>query len=135
MAPQPQPRTIQTPWGSFTPAVDLAPLVYLLVLYGLVYGVHMGVGGPKKDMAVLMTLNNNGQAITLSRKLADQGAMVVLNGRDATTLAARQSDIEAAGGRAAIAGAGIPCGSSACGPELQRSSRSLLANSWFCSRQ
>ena len=34
------------------------------VLYGLVYGVHLGVGGPKKDMAVLMTLNNNGQAIT-----------------------------------------------------------------------
>jgi nitrate/nitrite transport system substrate-binding protein len=45
------------------------------VLYGLVYGVHLGVGGPKKDMAVLMTLNNNGQAITLSRKLADKGAV------------------------------------------------------------
>jgi nitrate/nitrite transport system substrate-binding protein len=45
------------------------------VLYGLVYGVHMGVGGPKKDMAVLMTLNNNGQAITLSKKLADKGAV------------------------------------------------------------
>ena len=43
------------------------------VLYGLVYGVHLGVGGPKKDMAVLMTLNNNGQAITLSNKLKDQG--------------------------------------------------------------
>ncbi|MEQ1808075.1 MAG: CmpA/NrtA family ABC transporter substrate-binding protein, partial [Burkholderiaceae bacterium] len=47
------------------------------VLYGLVYGVHLGVGGPKKDMAVLMTLNNNGQAITLSKKLADQGAVDV----------------------------------------------------------
>jgi len=45
------------------------------VLYGLVYGVHLGIGGPKKDMAVLMTLNNNGQAITLSKKLADQGAV------------------------------------------------------------
>ena len=43
MAPQPQPRTIQTPWGSFTPAVDLAPLVYLLVLYGLVYFLPLGV--------------------------------------------------------------------------------------------
>ena len=42
------------------------------VLYGLVYGVHLGVSGPKKDMAVLMTLNNNGQAITLSQKLADK---------------------------------------------------------------
>ncbi|WP_398500679.1 ABC transporter substrate-binding protein, partial [Variovorax sp.] len=31
------------------------------VLYGLVYGMHLGLSGPKKDMAVLMTLNNNGQ--------------------------------------------------------------------------
>ena len=45
------------------------------VLYGLVYGVHVGVGGPKKDMAVLMGLNHNGQAITLSRALADKGAV------------------------------------------------------------
>ncbi len=44
------------------------------VLYGLVYGVHMGTAGPKKDMAVLMNLNRNGQAITLSKKLADAGA-------------------------------------------------------------
>lgn len=44
------------------------------VLYGLIYGVHMGIGGPKKDMANLMTLNNNGQAITLSKALADKGA-------------------------------------------------------------
>jgi nitrate/nitrite transport system substrate-binding protein len=45
------------------------------VLYGLIYGVHLGVGGPKKDMAMLMTLNNNGQAITLSKKIADKGAV------------------------------------------------------------
>jgi nitrate/nitrite transport system substrate-binding protein len=45
------------------------------VLYGLVYGVHLGVGGPKKDMAVLMALNHNGQAITLSKALADKGAV------------------------------------------------------------
>ena len=25
------------------------------VLYGLIYGVQMGIGGPKKDMSVLMT--------------------------------------------------------------------------------
>ena len=43
------------------------------VLYGLIYGVQMGIGGPKKDMAVLMNLNHNGQAITLSNKLARQG--------------------------------------------------------------
>ena len=43
------------------------------VLYGMIYGVQMGIGGPKKDMSVLMTLNANGQAITLSKKLADLG--------------------------------------------------------------
>jgi nitrate/nitrite transport system substrate-binding protein len=45
------------------------------VLYGLVYGVHLGVSGPKKDMAILMSLNHNGQAITLSKKLAEKGAV------------------------------------------------------------
>jgi nitrate/nitrite transport system substrate-binding protein len=39
-------------------------------LYGLVYGVQLGIGGPRADMAVLMVLNRNGQAITLSSKLA-----------------------------------------------------------------
>jgi nitrate/nitrite transport system substrate-binding protein len=45
------------------------------VLYGLIYGVHLGNGGPRKDMAMLMTLNTNGQAITLSKKIADKGAV------------------------------------------------------------
>ena len=44
-------------------------------LYGLVYGVHLGTSGPKKDMAMLMTINQNGQAISLSKKLADKGAV------------------------------------------------------------
>jgi len=43
------------------------------VLYGLVYGVHLGIGGQQKDMAVLMSLNNNGQAITLSNQLREKG--------------------------------------------------------------
>src|SRR3989475_4776703 len=43
------------------------------VLYGLVYGVQMGIGGPKKDMAILMNLNHNGPAITLSSKLNEKG--------------------------------------------------------------
>jgi len=37
--------------------------------------VHLGVGGPKKDMAVLMTLNNNGQGITLSNQMKELGAV------------------------------------------------------------
>jgi nitrate/nitrite transport system substrate-binding protein len=44
------------------------------VLYGLIYGVQLGISGPKKDMAVLMGLNHNGQAITLSNQLKDKGA-------------------------------------------------------------
>ena len=43
------------------------------VLYGLVYGVHLGIGGNKTDMSVLMNINNNGQAITLSNQLKDKG--------------------------------------------------------------
>jgi len=52
------------------------------VLYGLIYGVQMGIGGPKKDMAILMNLNHNGQAFTLSRKLYDKGV------RDGASLSA-----------------------------------------------
>ena len=51
------------------------------VLYGLIYGVHLGVSGPKKDMAALMTINYNGQSITLSKQLAEKGAV------DGTSLA------------------------------------------------
>lgn len=43
------------------------------MLYGLVYDVHLGIGGPHSDMALLMTLNRNGQGITLSQQLARQG--------------------------------------------------------------
>ena len=51
-------------------------------LYGLIYGVQMGISGPKKDMAVLMTLNHNGQAITLSKQLHEKGV------KDGASLAA-----------------------------------------------
>lgn len=43
------------------------------VLYGLIYGVQLGIGGQQKDMAVLMGLNHNGQGITLSNGLKDKG--------------------------------------------------------------
>jgi len=35
--------------------------------------VQMGIGGQQKDMSVLMTLNNNGQGITLSSQLKEKG--------------------------------------------------------------
>jgi nitrate/nitrite transport system substrate-binding protein len=43
------------------------------LLYGLAYGLQLGIGGQQKDMSVLMTLNNNGQAITLSKALYQKG--------------------------------------------------------------
>jgi ABC-type nitrate/sulfonate/bicarbonate transport system substrate-binding protein len=43
-------------------------------LYGLVTGAHLGIGARQRDMAVLMGLTQNGQAITLSRRLASSGA-------------------------------------------------------------
>ncbi|KTT63543.1 nitrate transporter [Pseudomonas oryzihabitans] len=43
-------------------------------LYGLVYGIHLGLGGaPATDMAVLMGLAQNGQSINLARSLALEG--------------------------------------------------------------
>jgi len=57
------------------------------VLYGLVYGVQLGLGGPKKDMSVLMTLNQNGQAITLSNQLREKG---VTDGPSLAKLVARE---------------------------------------------
>ena len=43
-------------------------------LYGLVYAVHLGIGGvPANDMAVLMGLNQNAQALNLSPALQRKG--------------------------------------------------------------
>ena len=62
-------------WAGVRDKLVNGELDFAHVLYGLVYGVHLGTAGPKKDMAVLMNLNNNGQAITLSKALADKGAV------------------------------------------------------------
>ena len=65
----------ESSWASVRDKLVNGELDAAHVLYGLIYGVHLGVSGAKKDMAVLMTLNQNGQAITLSKKLADKGAV------------------------------------------------------------
>ena len=67
--------TKEASWAGVRDKLVNGELDFAHVLYGLVYGVQLGIGGPKKDMSVLMTLNNNGQAITLSKKLADKGAV------------------------------------------------------------
>ena len=67
--------TKESSWASVRDKLVNGELDAAHVLYGLIYGVQLGIGGPKKDMNILMTLNNNGQAITLSKKLADKGAV------------------------------------------------------------
>ena len=62
-------------WAGVRDKLVNGELDFAHALYGLIYGVHMGTAGPKKDMAVLMNLNNNGQAITLSKKIADKGGI------------------------------------------------------------
>ena len=67
--------TKEASWAGVRDKLVNGELDFAHVLYGLVYGLHLGVSGPKKEMAVLMTLNQNGQAITLSKKLAEKGAV------------------------------------------------------------
>ena len=67
--------TKEASWAGVRDKLVNGELDFAHVLYGLVYGVHLGTSGPKKDMAVLMNLNQNGQAITLSKKLAEKGAV------------------------------------------------------------
>ncbi len=69
-------------WASVRDKLVNGELDAAHVLYGLVYGVHNGIGGARKDMAILMNLNHNGQAITLSRKLYEKGV------KDGTSLKA-----------------------------------------------
>jgi len=45
------------------------------LLYGMAYALQLGIGGPREEMAVLMALSRNGQAITLSQQLAARGAL------------------------------------------------------------
>ncbi|MBU0750566.1 MAG: ABC transporter substrate-binding protein [Gammaproteobacteria bacterium] len=60
-------------WASVRDKLVNGELDAAHVLYGLIYGVHLGIGGPKKDMANLMTINNNGQGISLATQLKDKG--------------------------------------------------------------
>ncbi|MCL5801970.1 MAG: ABC transporter substrate-binding protein [Gammaproteobacteria bacterium] len=65
--------TKEASWAAVRDKLALGELDAAHVLYGLIYGVQLGIGGQKKDMAILMGLNHNGQAITLSNALKDKG--------------------------------------------------------------
>ncbi|MDP3441205.1 MAG: CmpA/NrtA family ABC transporter substrate-binding protein [Azonexus sp.] len=60
-------------WASVRDKLVSGGLDAAHALYGLIYGVQLGIGGPKKDMAVLMSINQNGQGITLSHQLRTAG--------------------------------------------------------------
>jgi nitrate/nitrite transport system substrate-binding protein len=62
-------------WAGVRDKLVNGELDFAHVLYGLIYGVHLGTAGPKKDMAITMTINNNGQGLSLSKKIADKGAV------------------------------------------------------------
>ncbi len=60
-------------WAAVRDKVANGELHAAHILYGMVYGVHLGIGGNQKDMAVLMTINNNGQGISLANQLKAKG--------------------------------------------------------------
>nr|WP_229407279.1 CmpA/NrtA family ABC transporter substrate-binding protein [Methylobacillus flagellatus] len=60
-------------WAGIRDKVANGELHAAHMLYGMVYGVQMGIGGQQKDMSILMTLNHNGQGITLANQLKEKG--------------------------------------------------------------
>ncbi|CAI8829921.1 CmpA/NrtA family ABC transporter substrate-binding protein [Pseudomonas chlororaphis] len=60
----------QASWANLRDKLVSGELDAAHSLYGLIYAVHLGIGGVNaNDMAVLMGLNQNGQSINLSREL------------------------------------------------------------------
>ena len=77
----------ESSWASVRDKLVSGELDAAHSLYGMVYGVELGIGGPKKDMAILMGLNQNGQGITLSSQLREAG---VRDGASLADLIAKQ---------------------------------------------
>jgi len=65
----------QASWAAIRDKLLTGELDAAHALYGLPYGVQLGIGGPRRDMAVLMTLNANGQGISVARALAVDGVV------------------------------------------------------------
>lgn len=59
-------------WAAVRDKLTAGELDAAHALYGMIYGLQLGIAGPQHNMANLMTLNNNGQAITLSSQLRAQ---------------------------------------------------------------
>ena len=66
----------QSSWANLRDKLVSGELDAAHSLYGLIYAVHLGIGGVvPTDMAVLMGLNQNGQSINLSHELQQQGVV------------------------------------------------------------
>ena len=65
--------TKEASWAAVRDKLVAGELDAAHVLYGLLYGLELGIAGKPQQMANLMTLNQNGQAITLSGDLAEKG--------------------------------------------------------------
>ncbi|CAI8836494.1 CmpA/NrtA family ABC transporter substrate-binding protein [Pseudomonas serboccidentalis] len=64
----------QASWATLRDKLVSGELDVAHSLYGLIYAVHLGIGGVAPcDMAVLMGLNQNGQSLNLSRGLQQLG--------------------------------------------------------------
>lgn len=65
--------TKEASWAAVRDKLVAGELDAAHILYGLLYGLELGIAGKPQQMANLMTLNQNGQAITLSSDLAEKG--------------------------------------------------------------
>jgi len=66
----------QASWANLRDKLVSGELDAAHSLYGLIYAVHLGIGGvAPTDMSVLMGLNQNGQSINLSHSLQHQGVV------------------------------------------------------------
>ena len=77
--------TKEASWAAVRDKLTSGELDAAHALYGMIYGLQLGVAGPQHDMANLMTLNNNGQAITLSSQLKAQGVTDAASLKQAVT--------------------------------------------------
>lgn len=65
----------QASWSVLRDKLISGELDAAQMLYGQVYGIHLGLSGPASEMAILMALSQNGQAINLSAALRNAGVV------------------------------------------------------------
>ncbi|MEX9251410.1 CmpA/NrtA family ABC transporter substrate-binding protein [Pseudenterobacter timonensis] len=65
--------TKEASWAAVRDKLVAGELDAAHILYGMLYGLELGIAGKPQQMANLMTLNHNGQAITLASELAERG--------------------------------------------------------------